>query len=531
MVEQKKASPFPKGNGNGKKAEMIAAAGANMKKIMGNASKVADVKTDVKKPVVSAAPKANGNKAEMIATAGANMKKVIGNASKVSNVKTATTITTAGANTKKVITIASKVADVKTDATKPVKPSSTWYSGPTDTTGVPQLKIVGENSWYSLENDITPLRTLEKITRLTVDSSKLALITAAVSTAFDIEVAAHQKSKGSKMSGDQKWINDVLKSGTISDKVAALALVVQESPVHELSALDTLIGLASKKEYRTSQLALEAVKDLLIHNLLPDRRLIQFKNQPFNHPDMTIQMAMLYWYEELLYQRVELIGNALDIGLKSTIEFFKKQCMDIASELLVGKPEKEERFLAMIVNKLGDPSGAVGSKCIELLRNVIRKHPAMKCVVVREVRQLIYRPNLAVRAVHSGIVFLSQVTLVKGDHDVAAQLVECYMSLFEKAVTQDELGSRLLSSLLSGLDRAFPFLIDTEPIAKHVDSLFRIIHSASFSTSTRALMLISHIALAQNDEDVVKSSIISGKTVNTVSDNETHLVSYYTILP
>ena len=96
MVEQKKSSPFPKGNGNGKKAEMIAAAGANMKKIMGNASKAADVKTDVKKPVVSAAPKANENKAVMIATAGANMKKVIGNASKVSNVKTATTITTAG---------------------------------------------------------------------------------------------------------------------------------------------------------------------------------------------------------------------------------------------------------------------------------------------------------------------------------------------------------------------------------------------------------------------------------------------------
>jgi ribosome biogenesis protein MAK21 len=82
----------------------------------------------------------------------------------------------------------------------------------------------------------------------------------------------------------------------------------------------------------------------------------------------------------------------------------------------------------------------------------------MKCTIVREVRQLIYRPHLAVRAVHNGIVFLSQVNLVNGDHDVAAQLVECYMSLFEKAVSQEELGSRLLSSLLSGLDRAFPYL-------------------------------------------------------------------------
>jgi ribosome biogenesis protein MAK21 len=371
-----------------------------------------------------------------------------------------------------------------------------WFLNTNGNPGQTLLQITAEEPWYSNENNAQPLKPIEKTARLTVDASKLSLITSAVEAAFEIEVTSYQKAKGSKMSGDQKWINDVLKSGTISDKVAALALVVQESPLHELSALDTLIGLASKKEYRTSQLALEAVKDLLIHNLLPDRRLVPFRLQPLAHPDMTMQHAMYFWFEEQLLQRMELVIIALDIGLKSTIEYFKKQCMDIAAELLMGKPEKEGRFLAMVVNKLGDPSGAVGSKCIELLRNVIRKHPAMKCIVVREVRQLIYRPNLGVRVVHSGIVFLSQVTLVPGDHDVAAQLVECYMSLFEKAVTQDELGSRLLSSLLSGLDRAFPFLNNKEPIAKHVDSLFRIVHSASFSTSSRALMLISHIALS-----------------------------------
>ena len=63
----------------------------------------------------------------------------------------------------------------------------------------------------------------------------------------------------------------------------------------------------------------------------------------------------------------------------------------------------------MVVNKLGDPSGPVSSKGIELLRGVVRKQPPMKCVVVREVRQLLHRPNLPVRAVHAGIVFLSQV--------------------------------------------------------------------------------------------------------------------------
>jgi ribosome biogenesis protein MAK21 len=103
-------------------------------------------------------------------------------------------------------------------------------------TGIPSLTLPSEGSWYN------PIDSTIESNISTVDSGRLKNIVGAVETAFDAEVNAFQKAKGSKMSGDQKWINDVLKSGTTSDKVAALALVVQESPLHELSALDTLIG-------------------------------------------------------------------------------------------------------------------------------------------------------------------------------------------------------------------------------------------------------------------------------------------------
>jgi ribosome biogenesis protein MAK21 len=298
--------------------------------------------------------------------------------------------------------------------------------------------------------------------------------------------------------------------------------------VHELAALDDLIALAGKKEHRTAQLALEALKDLLVHNLLPDRQLRKFRTQPLAHPSMAMPSALLFWYEDQLLTRMDRVADALELGLKSTLDFFKKKCMEVAADLLVSKPQHEGRFLAMLVNKLGDPSGAVSTKAIELLRTVVRKQPPMKCVVVREVRQLIHRPNLSVRAVHSGIVFLSQVpSLLRashpptrmrnnirvcsscvqvplmpvGDRDVAAQLVEGYMGLFEKAIAEETLGSRLLSTLLSGLDRAFPALGgDVAPVVKHVDALFRIVHSEAFTTSVRALVLISRIALGDADD-------------------------------
>ena len=55
--------------------------------------------------------------------------------------------------------------------------------------------------------------------------------------------------------GDSNWIKKVLISGTLSDKMAALTLLVQESPAHNLTALDTLVTMAKKKGKREAMLA------------------------------------------------------------------------------------------------------------------------------------------------------------------------------------------------------------------------------------------------------------------------------------
>ena len=281
-----------------------------------------------------------------------------------------------------------------------------------------------ESTWYtSTQRNLVTTEILAGMSDNAADAASAPLVVAsfgsnvleeimtAVNLAYTQEANIYQQNKRGRVSSDRKWINDVMTAGTVSDKVAALALVVAESPIHELTALDDLIAMAGKKEHRTCQLALEALKDLLIHNLLPDRPLRKFKQQPLAHPIMNLPSALVFWYEEQLLLRMDRFADALDQGLKSTVDFFKKKCMELAAELLISKPQHEGRFLSMVVNKLGDPSGPVSSKGIELLRGVVRKQPPMKCVVVREVRQLLHRPNLPVRAVHAGIVFLSQVMM------------------------------------------------------------------------------------------------------------------------
>lgn len=65
-----------------------------------------------------------------------------------------------------------------------------------------------------------------------------------------------QKSKGAR---DVLWLKTVLSSGTLGDKVAALTLLVQESPFHTLASLDGLLAMASKKGKRESILAIGAL--------------------------------------------------------------------------------------------------------------------------------------------------------------------------------------------------------------------------------------------------------------------------------
>lgn len=45
-------------------------------------------------------------------------------------------------------------------------------------------------------------------------------------------------------------MNTVIKSGTLTDKIAALTLMVQEGPVFRTRTLDTLVTMAGKKGRR-----------------------------------------------------------------------------------------------------------------------------------------------------------------------------------------------------------------------------------------------------------------------------------------
>lgn len=100
----------------------------------------------------------------------------------------------------------------------------------------------------------------------------------------------------------------VRRSGTSQDKIAANALVVEQNALANLHALDELIGLASKRggAQGAAGHASDALKELFMTVLLPDRRLVAFDTRPLGSMKPSKagdRQLLLWWVEDCIKRR------------------------------------------------------------------------------------------------------------------------------------------------------------------------------------------------------------------------------------
>jgi len=183
------------------------------------------------------------------------------------------------------------------------------------------------------------------------------------------------KKKRKSDKSDARWLRTVLSTGTLTDKIAAMSLMVQEAPLYRLHTIDTLRAMARKKGRREAGLAMDALRDLFISTLLPNRKLRKFHEQPsyiLNDPTRIKEPGYqkreekarpLYWYfEDQMKTRYSEFISLLETGTHDELNYIKKNRMIIICELLIAKPEQEVLLLSMLVNKLGDPVRTVAAK-------------------------------------------------------------------------------------------------------------------------------------------------------------------------
>ena len=344
----------------------------------------------------------------------------------------------------------------------------------------------------------------------------------------------------------QIFYNTVIASGTLSDKISALTLAVQESPLHTIKSLEILIGLAKKRSRAQAIDVLRALKDLFAQgSLLPsDRRLHAFASQPgwvavgsqakswktgSPLPSNLTERTLIIWsFEDWLKDQYFENIKILEEWCNDELEYSKSRAISYVYELLKEKPEQESNLLRLLINKLGDPIKKVASRASYLLMQLMNVHPAMKLTIISTIESdVLFRPGQNMHAKYYAAVTINQTTFSMKETDVAEKLLAMYFSLFatvlrpdeklsrkttetfdskqmkatqEKSAKQkldiqeDELKEKYISAVLTGINRAYPYADGARAsVAKHMDVLFRITHSSNFNTGIQAMMLLQQL--------------------------------------
>ena len=339
---------------------------------------------------------------------------------------------------------------------------------------------------------------------------------------------------------DRDFIASVLRSGTTTDRISTLTLLITESPLHNLKNLQALLSMSKKKSRREALLAMGAVRDLCISsNLLPDAKLKYFMDFPFINARPSDKELITAHFENALKNLYFMFLQTLEQLSHDPMPFVRTKTLNTLYTLLCKKPEGEQNLLKLLVNKLGDTDRQVASRCSYLLTQLTTIHPGMKQILISEVRELVNRCDVADKAVYYAIVGVNQIILTKREETVARNCVELYLDVFRCAVdkqvqsgkekeikatplvmdekaahetprpietkdvkdptpTQSQLSSinpKLLSALLSGLYRAYPFSsFPAARIQTHLELLFKLVHlTTNFSTSLMSLRVIFQI--------------------------------------
>ena len=248
--------------------------------------------------------------------------------------------------------------------------------------------------------------------------------------------AARAKSHGAS---DRKLMQKLLTSGTQKDRVAALVVQAHESSFHSLPWVRQLVGLAQRPRPELKLQAVEALAQLFVQRLLPERPLKPWARQRLAAAPTPAALLAAH-FEDGLKEAYGALIAVVTAGMGDTLTHVKQAMIKTAHAMLDAKPEGERLLLPALVNKLGDPERKVASRLTHLLGLLVRSHPAMKPLVVAEVQKFVLRPNAPERAQYYACVFLNQLVLTRREAPTAHRLLLVYLSLFGAATRRGDNG-------------------------------------------------------------------------------------------
>ncbi|KAG2155206.1 ribosome biogenesis protein [Suillus bovinus] len=341
----------------------------------------------------------------------------------------------------------------------------------------------------------------QNVPKLSGSSTALPPVTSAkLSSLMERGASLHAKAVETYQSGssstitssgsDFAFLQKILHSGTLSDRLSALTLLVQSSPLHNTKALETLKGMAERgkgKGGREESLkALRCILDWWVGGGAPNRKLKYFRDQPLSYQGIEDDHILFWYFEDWLKKYFFSILQILEGLSMDPLAYVRTQALSLTYTLLRDKPEQEHNLLRLLVNKLGDSEKSICSRASYHILQLLQAHPSMKGVVVREMTSLILRPSIATPATAPTInthirftdemttsnskpkpkpkpkskpdgaakrtsndharyyatITLNQIVFVPGDKDVAVQVIDVYFQMFKDLLGESRSSSK-----------------------------------------------------------------------------------------
>ncbi|TKR87321.1 hypothetical protein L596_011735 [Steinernema carpocapsae] len=305
-----------------------------------------------------------------------------------------------------------------------------------------------------------------------------------------------------------------------------MLLQINRSPVHSLFYINSLVSIIEKKNLRQAVDIIKAVYELFGKNLLPkDRKLVTFANRPLarlnelsSGNDIAKEKRLILWkFESDLKQTYETLVRSLESLAGGNVEAISIQACRTLLDLLAERPEQEQFLLTSLVNRLGHPNGKVASRVSLFLVELTRRQPNMRLVIVKETERLIYRKNICEKAQMYAVSFMSQIIIGGAESStLAVTMLNIYFGLFKILVANKKMNDRISNTLVVATSRAFPYAKEkASDLLAEIDSLYKLVHIAKYSTSLQTLKLIMQVLTASEGVSDRFYSALYGKLLDS----------------
>lgn len=161
-------------------------------------------------------------------------------------------------------------------------------------------------------------------------------------------------------------------------------------------------------------------------------------NDPLPKPLKEVHL-ILWAYEDWLKSTYFEILKIIETWCNDEVVFARVKAVDYVCQLLKEKPEQEANLLRLLVNKLGDSDKKIASRTSYSILQLQTTHPLMKPNIVASIESdLLFRPGQSLHAQYYAIITLNQTVLSTKEGNVARKLLDIYFSLFIKLLEQPE---------------------------------------------------------------------------------------------